>query len=186
MQPLHESGNIGGGNNKGQAKAAKKQVYRQSELYEDITSDMDLGNYVNPLFLKATRKSKVIYARWFQKERVDMDMLYNIFSTFGNIERMIFFKDKSSVLIEYQKIEQASIAKDYMNDIRFQGNQIKIFYSNYEEIYLKDPKLHDQQQSNDANEQYFIGNYYTHRFKKEKNNMVNPITDTLHISNLKK
>lgn len=53
-------------------------------------------------------------------------MLYNIFSTFGNIERMIFFKDKSSVLIEYQKIEQASIAKDYMNDIRFQGNQIKV------------------------------------------------------------
>lgn len=67
-----------------------------------------------------------------------MKMLYNIFSTFGNIERMIFFKDKSSVLIEYQQVEQASIAKEYLNDIEFQGNQIKIFYSNYEEIYVKD------------------------------------------------
>lgn len=44
-------------------------------------------------------KTKVIYARWFDPEKCSMTMIYNIFSTFGNIEKMIFFKSKFNVLI---------------------------------------------------------------------------------------
>jgi hypothetical protein len=62
---------------------------------------------VNPLFLKGSfyisnkvvRKSKVIYARWFDKKVVTLKMLYNIFSTFGNIDKMIYLKERSSALI---------------------------------------------------------------------------------------
>ncbi len=32
---------------------------------------------------------------------------------------MIYLKDKCSVLIEYDKIESAAIAKDHLNDIEF-------------------------------------------------------------------
>lgn len=45
---------------------------------------------------------KVVFVRWFDPKTVNMDMMYNIFSTFGNIERMIFFKKKSNLLLQYQ------------------------------------------------------------------------------------
>lgn len=79
-------------------------------MYEEVENYQDPNEYVNPLFLKGlfkqlfikvVRKSKVIYARWFDKKNVTLRMLYNIFSTYGNIEKMIFLKEKSSVLIQY-------------------------------------------------------------------------------------
>ena len=77
-------------------------------MYEEVEDYQDPGDYVNPLFLKGilvlfswlvVRKSKVIYARWFDKKNVTLRMLYNIFSTYGNIEKMIFLKERSSVLV---------------------------------------------------------------------------------------
>lgn len=45
--------------------------------------------------------TKVVYANWFDPKQSTMLMIYNIFSTFGNIVRMIYFKTKCNVLIEY-------------------------------------------------------------------------------------
>lgn len=45
--------------------------------------------------------TKVLYANWFDPKQTTMSMIYNIFSTFGNIQKMIFFKTKCNVLIEY-------------------------------------------------------------------------------------
>ena len=45
--------------------------------------------------------TKVLYANWFDPQQTTMTMIYNIFSTFGNIQKMIFFKTKCNVLIEY-------------------------------------------------------------------------------------
>ena len=91
-----------------------------------MSEDLDPAEYVNPLFLKGivfifaykiyyyyflffllfllllfivVRKSKVIYARWFDKKLVTLKMLYNIFSMFGNIDKMIYLKERSSALI---------------------------------------------------------------------------------------
>jgi hypothetical protein len=46
-------------------------------------------------------------------------MLYNIFSSFGNVKKIIFIKEKFSALVEYQKVESAVQAKEMMNDIMF-------------------------------------------------------------------
>ena len=43
-------------------------------------------------------------------------MLYNIFSLYGNIEKMIYLKEKLSCLIEYQTQDMAALAKEYMSD----------------------------------------------------------------------
>ena len=48
---------------------------------------------------KIARKSKVIYARWFDKKVVTSLMLYNLFSTYGNIDKLIYLKERSSALV---------------------------------------------------------------------------------------
>jgi hypothetical protein len=97
------------------------------QLYDDVTENSDPAEYVNPLFLKGNdyqlnevvRKSKVIYARWFDKKVVTLKMLYNIFSTYGNIDKMIYLKERSSALIQYQTLDHATMAKESLNDVMF-------------------------------------------------------------------
>lgn len=64
-------------------------------------------------------------------------MLYNLFSIYGNIDKMIYLKERSSALIQYMTYDYAAIAKESLNDIMFYGQSIKIFFSNYDEISLK-------------------------------------------------
>lgn len=53
-------------------------------------------------------------------------MLYNIFSNFGNILKMIFYKPKQIALIEFQSKFYATFAKEYLNNIFFMGNQMQV------------------------------------------------------------
>ena len=76
----------------------------------------------------ALRKSKVIYARWFDKKEVTLRMLFNIFSCFGNMEKMMFMTNKSSCLIEYQKLESASLAKESLNELVFFKQELKVCF----------------------------------------------------------
>lgn len=49
---------------------------------------------------------------------------------------MIFLRIKKSCLIEYENIEYATNAKDFLNSKCFMNHLIRIFYSNYETINL--------------------------------------------------
>ncbi|CAD8106744.1 unnamed protein product [Paramecium primaurelia] len=145
-----------------------------------------LEEYVNPLFFKALRKSKVIYARWFDKKVVTSAMLYNIFSIYGNIDKMIYLKERSSCLIQYVQQDHAAIAKDALNDIMFYGQQIKIFFSNYEEISLKTQPTKPGEIAFDlkTQEEYFQGGEETHRIKPDSTYTLAPPCDTIQVSNL--
>eukprot|EP00825_Cyclidium_porcatum_P051470 TRINITY_DN9477_c0_g1_i5.p1 TRINITY_DN9477_c0_g1~~TRINITY_DN9477_c0_g1_i5.p1 ORF type:complete len:324 (-),score=56.11 TRINITY_DN9477_c0_g1_i5:92-1063(-) len=138
----------------------------------------DPSNYVNPLYIQENKKSKVIYIRGLEDPYLNVNQLYNIFSNFGNINKIIFLRNKKSCLIEYQSKEYATNAKDFLNNKQFNNNLLKIFYSNYEEINLK----RDQAISDDI----FLGTEETFRFKQNKQMCINPPSITLHISNLKK
>ena len=48
-------------------------------------------------------------------------MIYNILSNFGNIAKIIFVKYKGSALVEYENVDYATLAKDYLNNICFMG-----------------------------------------------------------------
>ena len=91
---------------------------------------------------------------------------------------MIFLRIKRSCLIEYENMEYATNAKDFLNNKNFMGRCIRIFYSNYEVINLK--------QGNYVSEDVFLGTQDTSRFKKNKHMSINPPSQTLHVSNLKK
>lgn len=140
--------------------------------------DVDLSTYVNPMFLLENRKSKVIYVRGLENPKMTIIMIYNLFSNFGNILKIIFLRNKSAALIEFENISYATQAKDSLNNLVFFGHPIKIFYSNYAEINLK------KQESQMA--EVFLGEEDTFRFKESKTISINPPSCVLHVSNLKK
>ena len=50
---------------------------------------------------------------------LNVTMIYNIFSNFGNIYKMIFYKTKSNAIIEFETKFYATFAKEYLNNLFF-------------------------------------------------------------------
>ncbi|CAD8179030.1 unnamed protein product [Paramecium octaurelia] len=163
-----------------QPTSKSQTIYQQPEKLDQFQSKSQS--------FKSARKSKVIYARWFDKKVVTSAMLYNIFSIYGNIDKMIFLKERSSCLIQYVSQEHAAIAKESLNDIMFYGQSIKIFFSNYEEISLKTQPTKPGEIVFDikTQEEYFQGSEETHRIKPDSTYTLAPPCDTVQISNLTK
>jgi hypothetical protein len=53
-------------------------------------------------------------------------MLYNIFSNFGNILKIIYIRPKAAALLEFETVEYATISKDYLNNIVFMGKPLRV------------------------------------------------------------
>jgi len=127
------------------------------------------------------KKSPVLHVNGLEHKEIRVQMLYNIFSNFGNILKIIFMKSKASALIEFENVDYATIAKDYLNNIVFMGKPLRVNYSNYPTIQIR-----NKQSSKFSSEETFIGNPKNFRFKKNKNISINPPSSTMHISNLVK
>jgi RNA recognition motif-containing protein len=125
------------------------------------------------------QKSAVLHVNGLENKDIKVQMLYNIFSNFGNIAKIIFMRNKASALIEFESIEYSSIAKDYLNNIVFMGKPLRINYSNYPNIQIRNKQ-------NKGSEEVFMGNQKCYRFNKNKNISINPPSSVLHISNLVK
>ncbi|CAD8143244.1 unnamed protein product [Paramecium octaurelia] len=162
-----------------------QQVERQQ--FEKMQSSADNLDD-NSKSLQQAKRSKVIYARWFDKKVVTSQMLYNLFSIYGNIDKMIYLKERSSALIQYMTYDYAAIAKESLNDIMFYGQSIKIFFSNYDEISLKTQPSKPGEYTQDlkAQEEYFQGGEETHRIKPDSTYTLAPPCDTIQVSNLTK
>ncbi|CAK60310.1 unnamed protein product (macronuclear) [Paramecium tetraurelia] len=161
-----------------------QQVERQQ--FEKMQSSAD--NLDDNSKSLQSKRSKVIYARWFDKKVVTSQMLYNLFSIYGNIDKMIYLKERSSALIQYMTYDYAAIAKESLNDIMFYGQSIKIFFSNYDEISLKTQPSKPGEYTQDlkAQEEYFQGGEETHRIKPDSTYTLAPPCDTIQVSNLTK
>ena len=57
--------------------------------------------------------------------------MYNLFSNFGNIEKIIFIKNKNFALIQFQSQVFAKMAKEYLNNVNFFGKHLRITHSKY-------------------------------------------------------
>ncbi|EAR93575.3 RNA recognition motif protein (macronuclear) [Tetrahymena thermophila SB210] len=151
----------------------------QSDIYENVDEKTDISQYVHPQFSQMIKKSKVIYVNRFDSSKTTMQQIFNLFSAFGNIVKMIFMKSKSAVLIEYSTVDFACQAKDLLSDTTFNGNIIKIFYSRYENIFFKEAEEKPE------DEEYFEPNEKLNRFKSDAQAIINTPIDTLHISNIR-
>lgn len=91
-------------------------------------------------------------------------------------------RSKFSALIEFQNSDFSTQAKDFLNNNSLLGNQMKIFYSNYESIKIKnDLKLENFNQSD-----FMLGIPDFYRYVDQKPLLMNPPSSILHVSNIKK
>jgi len=132
----------------------------------------------NPFDSNDDKKSQVLYVKGLEDRDIQIQMIYNLFSNFGNVLKVIFIRSKAAALLEYENAEYATIAKDYLNNIVLMKKSLRIFFSNYSIINLRNKKTLSPL------EEVYIGNPKTFRFKKNKNISINPPSATLHISNL--
>lgn len=87
-------------------------------------------------------------------------------------------KPKSASLIEFEGAEHATVAKNYLNGVVFNGVSLRIFFSNYNMINLKTFP--------DTSEDTQFGSNFPLRFlvKKGKALAINPPSAVLHVANL--
>eukprot|EP00825_Cyclidium_porcatum_P011000 TRINITY_DN15618_c0_g1_i2.p1 TRINITY_DN15618_c0_g1~~TRINITY_DN15618_c0_g1_i2.p1 ORF type:complete len:232 (+),score=21.26 TRINITY_DN15618_c0_g1_i2:294-989(+) len=148
-----------------------------------LTDDNDPNTYVNPKFLMENVKSKVMYIRGLENKEVKIEWLMNLLLNFGNVVKLVFIRDKKSALVEFENFEFSTQAKDFLNNTRFMGNTLKIFYSNYQTLDQRKPQQRQY-------EEILIGDPSKYRYKNRQQNSdqpysINPPSQILHISNLK-
>ena len=80
-------------------------------------SNIKIGEY---------KKSQVLYIRNLEHKDIKINMLYNIFSNFGNILKIILIRSKAAALIEFENCYYSAISKDYLNNIVFMGKTLKV------------------------------------------------------------
>ena len=68
----------------------------------------------------------MLYIRNLEHKDIKINMLYNIFSNFGNILKIILIKSKAAALIEFENYYYSAISKDYLNNIVFMGKTLKV------------------------------------------------------------
>ena len=116
------------------------------------------------------------------------DLLYNIFSFYGDIERIkIIRRNNSCALIEFSTATFACIARDHLDQTQLAGQTLVVTFSKYDRVKMP----HEAGFAPDANTKDFSGIEYAkfQRYRTEdlkKNNMrkiIHP-TSTLHVSGL--
>jgi hypothetical protein len=85
-----------------QSKNKTQNSLLQSTYNINAKYEIDPSNYVNPLFLLENRKSKVVYVRGLDDLSITIRFILNVFGNFGNVLKIIFLRNKSSCLIEFE------------------------------------------------------------------------------------
>lgn len=123
--------------------------------------------------------SRVLYVKGLNNKQISVRYVYNLFSNFGDIKRIIMLRMKEVALIEFETLEFAKLAKDNLNNLYFFDDYLKISFSNYKEIIPKNIS------KNTMKEDLMICEKSQNRFKNnEKSLNINPPGSVLHLSNL--
>jgi len=82
---------------------------------ENFPTGMQYGN--NLYDNNDDKKSQILYVKGLDDRDISIQMIYNLFSNFGNVLKVIYIRSKAASLLEYENAEYATIAKDYLNNI---------------------------------------------------------------------
>ncbi|CAD8077644.1 unnamed protein product [Paramecium primaurelia] len=131
--------------------------------------------------------TKVLYANWFDPKQTSMTMIYNIFSTFGNIQKMIYFKTKCNVLIEYSTEVSVKFLLTNFNEGNptLFGQKLKVYPSNYEFIFFRNCE-EGQLPKNTEEEEFYLGNEASFRYKDNNFKYLVSPSQQIMLTNLKK
>ncbi|CAD8122961.1 unnamed protein product [Paramecium sonneborni] len=168
-----------------QAFSSEKNTYLNSYMFsipevEDKVKNQDIDpyTYVSPQFLRENQPSKVVYMRGLMNLNITALNIFNLLSNFGNVLVIIHIKNKTSALVQFEKLSHAENALDHLNNQVFFGYKLKIFYSNYQEIQFPLPFQSPQTQ-------VFMPVPSQFRFSDGKSISFNPPSQILHLSNIK-
>jgi len=102
--------------------------------------------------------------------------LYNVFSCFGNIYKILLMKNLKKALVEYTSIEFAKTAQACMNNQLVGSSRIRVNFSRYKKIDLKkNNKSENSQQFNEV----MVASKNMHRFKTESSAPGTPPSSNL-------
>lgn len=101
--------------------------------------------------------------------------IFNLFSCFGNIVRVLLMKNLKKAMVEYKKPESAEVALNCMNNRTFGRSKIKVVFSKYKKIDLK--RNNKSENSQNFNEVIIVSNKMN-RFKNSAAHVIQP-SDTL-------
>jgi RNA recognition motif-containing protein len=121
-------------------------------------------------------KGQVLYVKGFPQLQTSPTNIYNLFSNFGNITKILYFKDSGSALVEFETNLEAATAKFYVEQLNVHENKPQVSFSIHHTIqYTTKPK----------NVEVFIGSRKTNRFRNGfALEIFNPPSQILHVSNL--
>jgi RNA recognition motif-containing protein len=140
---------------------------------------VNFSNLDKFLHLLSDHKSPVIFVKGFDPDISTVTMIYNVFSNFGNINKIVFIRSRGVAFVEYESVVYSTIAHDSLNNATFLGSQLQICYSSLETLGTR--KVADD----NSDEEIFYGSpLTTHRYKVNKKISINPPSETLHVSNL--
>ena len=109
--------------------------------------------------------------------------VFNLFSCFGNIAKVLFMKNLRKALLEFKTVEFAQNCLTYMNNRPLGKSKVKVNYSKYQKIDLKkNNKSENSQQFNDVT----IVSPEMERYSTEGVPSIAPPSDTLLVSCEKK
>ena len=104
-----------------------QNFFFEKKAFKEPVEDVNSEVFSIPNFPLENKKSTVIYVRGINANKVNPNILLNLFSNFGSIIKILILKLKSVALIEYESIEYASQAKNFLNNTHFFGSQMKVF-----------------------------------------------------------
>ncbi|CAD8138579.1 unnamed protein product [Paramecium octaurelia] len=114
-------------------------------------------------------------------KNLDAQKLYNIFSNFGNIDKILLIKLKNFALIKYLKEEYSIFVFENCQKLQFFDSTISISFVAEDAIekLLSLDTLYNEQD-------YYVGSQETDRFNSSNKMNLLPPSQVLHVSNLKK
>lgn len=120
--------------------------------------------------------SKVVLISNIDDFFVDVAQIFNVFSCFGNISKILFMKNLKKALVEFKKHESGELAVNGINNCTFGKTKIKVAFSKFRQIDLKRNNKSEKSQS--FNEVMVVANPMN-RFKNNLPEDVVLPTDTL-------
>jgi polypyrimidine tract-binding protein 1 len=132
--------------------------------------------------LSLLNMSTVVLVSNLNEFKVTTDALFTLFGVYGDVQRVkILFNKKDNALIQYAEPQQAQLAIQHLDKMRWQDKVIRVTTSRHTNVQMPKEGQPDAGLTRD------YSNSPLHRFKKpgSKNYLnIYPPSSTLHLSNI--
>lgn len=169
--------------NKSVFSGSNQQFYNKSQtvvLHDSLTNNNDVHTQALHNTSCSMQSSCVVLVSNLGHVFKNTDELFNIFSAFGNINKILFMTNLQKAMIEYSSVQFASTAIANLNDLSLGETCLRVSFSKYRTIAL------EKSSTNEASAQYnqtLVVPHVRNRYNAESPlSPIVPLSSTLLIS----